>query len=187
MYVKICGLTREEDIDACVALSVDAIGLNLVPSSPRFCSETRALALAQYLGDRAQLVWVVGTAPPNFIIASNGLIQRCDRAWPWPDAVAPDRRVEVVRSAADTFGSLAIVDAVGGLGGTGKRADWGFAHALTQQTRVVLAGGLTPNNVQEAISTVRPFGVDVASGVEATPGMKDHTLLRHFVGAARSQ
>lgn len=186
MYVKICGLTREEDIDRCVALGVDAIGLNLVATSPRYCTPERALVLAKHLGDRAQLVWVVGAQPQEFFVAAKGWVQRCDRSWNWPDAVAAARRVEVVRTASDSFGPLVVVDAAGALGGTGKRADWAVARELSLQTKVLLAGGLTPANVHQAITAVRPFGVDVSSGVESAPGIKDHTLLRDFVRAART-
>ncbi len=70
-------------------------------------------------------------------------------------------------------------------GGTGKTVDWKRAHVVAQTRRVILAGGLTPFNVRSAIEQVRPFAVDVASGVESSPGIKDHGLLRAFITAAR--
>jgi phosphoribosylanthranilate isomerase len=70
-------------------------------------------------------------------------------------------------------------------GGTGTTVDWQRAHAIAHTRKVILAGGLTPFNVRQAIEQVRPFAVDVASGVESSPGIKDHNLIRAFIAAAQ--
>ena len=83
---------------------------------------------------------------------------------------------------------LVLLDAIDprAKGGTGRTIDWGAAAELAGQRPVVLAGGLTPDNVGEAIGRVRPYGVDVSSGVEQAPGIKDHEKVRRFVAAARA-
>ncbi|MCC6807718.1 MAG: phosphoribosylanthranilate isomerase [Deltaproteobacteria bacterium] len=199
LFVKICGVRRLEDLEACVTLAVDAIGLNLVPSSPRACDEALATALATAVADRARIVWVVAAAPPAFLAElirafPRSLVQRCDPSWPWPPALGADRRVEVVRlqahedvaAAEKVPGTFLLSDAAGALGGSGRRADWPLTRALAEKRRVLLAGGLTADNVAEAVRAVSPFGVDVAGGVEARPGEKDPAKLRAFVAAARA-
>jgi phosphoribosylanthranilate isomerase len=199
MFVKICGLTREEDIDVCVALGVDAIGLNLTRASVRRVDATRGQALAAYIALKARPVWVLDAEPPPELSAlllqfPRSLVQRCDAAWLWPEGLADERRMEVVRltrngdveRAAARPEPLLVCDAPGALGGTGKPADWSFARALAPRKSILLAGGLNAGNVGDAIRVVRPFGVDVASGVEASPGIKDHEQLRAFVRKARS-
>lgn len=193
-FVKICGVCEPKDVELCLALSVDAIGVNLVRSSPRCAPDP--LAVARAVGEQATLVWVIDAAPPSELQEWLGLldlVQRCDPAWPWPDWIAPEQRVEVVRlqSAADLLatitGPFVISDHAKGLGGSGKRADWSLTRQLAAKRRVLLAGGLTADNVREAVRAVSPFGVDVASGVERAPGVKDHALIRRFVEEARAQ
>ena len=199
MLVKICGLTRTEDIDVCLGLGVDMIGLNLTQSSPRKVAVAAARALAAHIGTRARAVWVLDASPPSELADllkefPRSLVQRCDAAWPWPETLDDVRRIEVVRltrtgdveKAAARPEPLLVCDAPGALGGTGKPADWSFARALAPRKSILLAGGLSPSNVADAVRVVQPFGVDVASGVEVSPGIKDHEKLRAFVKKVRS-
>ena len=199
MFVKICGLTRTEDIDVCVDLRVDAIGLNLTQISPRKITTATAFALATHIGKSARVVWVLDASPPQELVDllnefPLSLVQRCDTAWAWPDTLEAVRRIEVVRpsrpgdvdKAAQRTEPLLVCDAPGALGGTGEPADWALARTLAARKSILLAGGLNPSNVAEAVCVVQPFGVDVASGVEVSPGIKDHEKLRAFVRKVRS-
>ncbi len=197
--VKICGLTRPDDIDACARFGASAIGLNLTRGSPRRLAVGRAAELAEHAGSRLSLVWIVDGAPPLELEAlcrrfPASRVQRCDPAWTWPETLASERRIEVVRLATeqDLIQSferpepLLVCDAPGALGGSGRLSNWSLARKLAERRPVLLAGGLTADNVAQAIESVRPQGVDVAGGVEVEPGIKDHDKLRAFIAAARS-
>lgn len=198
-FVKICGVRRDEDVDACLGAGADAIGINLVHASPRFADATTARALAQRIAGRALVVWVIADAPPSFFLPllgefSSSLVQRCDPAWAWPAAFEARRRIEVVRliddatvtAAAALFARFVISDAPGALGGSGKRADWTLTKQLAQRRNdVLIAGGLRAESVKEALVATGAHGADVAGGVESAPGVKDATAIRRFVEAAR--
>jgi phosphoribosylanthranilate isomerase len=144
-------------------------------------------------------VWVVDARPPEWLERllrrfPSSIVQRTDDSWAWPDALAESRRWDVVRLAqADDVGraaqrkaALLVCDAPGTLGGSGRVSSWPLAKELQGLRPIMLAGGLTAENVARAVSEVRPDGVDVASGIESAPGKKDHERMRAFVAAARS-
>lgn len=200
--VKICGITSLDDAEAAVGLGAWAIGMIFHAESPRRCGVDEAAAIATALRRRAELVGVFVNAPlsevlevvenvPLSILQLHGdegpsycdearrrtglKIMKAGRA---KDAAA-------VRALAAYRTDFHLLDAyvAGTYGGTGERFDWELAAAHSRATPLVLSGGLDPANVAEAIAIVRPFAVDVASGVEAAPGRKDPEALRRFFAA----
>ena len=190
MLVKICGITRLEDAEAAVAAGASAIGFVFWPTSPRYIDPHRARTIAamlpplvtpvgvfvdqplDYVNDVASLVrlgavQLHGDETPEFAASVSGPVikavspGRADvRAWPLRVRLLLDVHDPVVR------------------GGTGRTIDWTAAAAISAQREIVLAGGLTPDNVAGAVARVRPYGIDVSSGVERAPGIKDHGRLR---------
>ncbi len=201
MRVKICGITTLEQAWACVELGVDAIGVNLVDSSPRRIDEPLARAIAHEVGDRVLVVAVVANrsvAAMRELRAATGvgcLQLHGDERPADVEALLP-HAYKAVRvggpadvAAADAMpGEYVMVDArvEGALGGTGRTVDWALVAPIAKRRKLVLAGGLTPENVREAVSAVRPWCVDVASGVESAPGLKDVGKVAAFVRAARA-
>lgn len=211
--VKICGLTSVEDAGAAVQAGADAIGLNFYKESKRCVAPTHAQAICAYVGDRALRVGVFvnhDTADIERTMAACPLdVVQLHGDEP-PEAVARVAHHPVVRARRlDAKGVAAVaedlaccltaagraVDAVlidaaapGHYGGTGQTVAWpdlAGDRPWLGDTPLILAGGLTPDNVAEAIRVVRPRGVDVASGVEVSPGVKDATMVRDFVQAAQ--
>lgn len=200
LWVKICGITNPVDAEMCVAAGADAIGINFAPVSPRRVSFEAAKLISGAVRGRIELVGVfVDAAEEQLTGYSRSL--RLDRVQlhghetpasleslsvPAYKAVPIGGRADV--EAARLFaGDRLLVDAKvdGALGGTGKTFDWTLIEALVRERKVVLAGGLRADNVGAAVASVRPFGVDTASGVEERVGKKDENLVRQFVKAAR--
>ena len=199
--VKVCGVTTVEQAVACVDLGVDALGVNFVATSPRRVDETLARAVVEAVGGRTLVVAVVAGMTVD---AMRALVARTgvgclqlhgeesadDVAALLPHAYKAVRVAspEDVALAEAMPGDYVMVDAkVGGaLGGTGHAFDWSLVVALSRRRKLVLAGGLTPDNVRSAVALVRPWCVDVASGVESAPGVKDLGKVRAFVDAART-
>jgi phosphoribosylanthranilate isomerase len=201
--VKICGVTTVADAEACARLGADAIGLNFVPTSPRRVDESTAKDIVRAVGERALVVGVVAGLSVERMRALKeatglGCLQlHGDESTDDVKALLPHAykavRVggaEDVARAESMPGDYVMVDArvEGALGGTGKIFDWGLVVALAQRRKLVLAGGLTPENVGSAIAQVRPWCVDVASGVEGArgPGVKDLARVQAFIEAARN-
>jgi phosphoribosylanthranilate isomerase len=198
--VKVCGVTSVDQAVECVELGVDAIGVNFVTASPRLVDETTAKAIERAVGSRVLVVAVVAGMG---VEAMRGLRDRTGVGCLQLHGDEPDERLvpllphayKAVRvataddvAAADaTPGDYVMVDArvPGMLGGTGHVLDWALVAPLAKRRRLVLAGGLTPENVRAAIDAVRPWCVDVASGVETSPGVKDMRRVRAFVQAVR--
>ena len=198
MFVKICGITSEEDALLAVAMGADSVGFNFVPSSPRFLAVSRAADIAKRLPPEILTVGIFrDQAKERVVELTNQAGLRAaqlhghesdeDSRW-----VA--QRVPVVIKAfpggdpelanAPAFGAdIVMIDSASP--GSGEVFDWSLAEGAPSGVRVLLAGGLTPDNVAEAIDRVRPWGVDVASGVESAPGVKDPTLVRRFINAAQ--
>lgn len=191
MFVKICGLTTPEGVDAALAAGADAIGFVFAPSVRRV-TPVEAAALAAPARGRALCVAV--TLHPTAAeveeildIFSPDLIQTDTEDAAVFSHRARARLLPVLREGATLPGRLPErVLYEGALSGTGRTADWARAHALAKRTEVLLAGGLNPDNVADAIRIVRPWGVDVSSGVESTPGTKSSSKITDFVAAARA-
>jgi phosphoribosylanthranilate isomerase len=196
MLVKICGITRLEDAEAAVALGAGAIGFVFWPKSPRAVDPERAREIAAALPPFVTTLGVFVNQAPAFVndvAARVGLgavqlhgdegidvLEQIDRPVvkavtmeesddPWP------ARVRLLIDVHDRDQR----------GGTGRTVDWKRAAAIAARRPVLLAGGLNAGNVADAIRTVRPFGIDVSSGVESSPGVKDHARLRALFAAIR--
>jgi phosphoribosylanthranilate isomerase len=210
--IKICGITNVADALVAARAGADAVGLNFYPKSPRFVEFSRAKEISEVLPSEIAKVGVFvnvsaeeicrnfdelgldmiqlhGDEPPEFLASLGGrpvmkafrlgrgglqdifdYLERCRTLEGLPQRVLIDAQVG------------------GSYGGTGKTADWSLCARYVRQKNLppqVLAGGLCPANVAEAIAQVRPAAVDTASGVEASPGRKDHAAVVAFVRAAK--
>jgi phosphoribosylanthranilate isomerase len=182
--VKICGLTREEDVDAAVAAGADFVGFVLVPSSPRGVTLERARALAARVpGDvRAVAVLERGGYPVPGQGDAFDLVQTYERPERLERVIVATRG-EVDRDLPADVPVLLDLDRGSRPDRAQLRAHWRRARGLGR--RVMLAGSLDAANVEEAIAAARPWAVDAARGVESAPGVKDHALVRRFVEAAK--
>jgi phosphoribosylanthranilate isomerase len=190
MLVKVCGITREEDATAAVEAGASAIGFIFWPKSPRFVDPFRARTIARSLPPFVTPVGVFVNQPADYVnsvasLVGLGAVQlHGDETI--ADAAAIDRPViKAMRPADAAVASwpaktliLLDVDDPVTRGGTGRTVDWAAAADVAAGRRVLLAGGLTPENVADAVARVRPYGIDVSSGVERSPGIKDHQRLR---------
>ncbi len=196
--VKICGITNRDDALQAVDAGADALGFVFYERSPRNVAPE---VVADIVSQLPPMVATVGL----FVNASDALIrQRCrdcglDVAQlhgsqsPSAEDLAPLRVLPAVSvKDATSLDALTpdrtwLLDAFveGEYGGTGKTFNWDLAIEAAKKTRIVLAGGLTPDNVAEAVQRVRPYGVDVSSGVEAAPGKKDRQKVAAFIRAAK--
>lgn len=196
--VKICGITRPEDAEAAARFGASYIGFVLWPASPRAATLDVVRQIVPTLPEGVTPVGVFVDPTPQQIndaaAAGIRLAQVHSSSDPLSDVSIPV--IRAVHLAADRSDGiepdiaddLILLDAHDPVkhGGTGKTVDWKRAQAIAQTRRVILAGGLTPFNVRTAIEAVRPYAVDVASGVESSPGVKDHGLLRAFIAAAKA-
>jgi len=196
--VKICGITKPEDAKLAVELGAHAIGLNFYDDSPRCITPFAAAELIRRLPPFVAPVGVFvnwDEAPVVALCKALGLIAAQLHGDESPQVVeGVARRLPVIKalrlgqgSAEPDFSryrcaSAFLLDAAvsGHYGGTGTTGNWHLARTAAQSHRIILAGGLTPENVGEAIRIVRPYAVDVASGVESRPGKKDPAKLRAF-------
>jgi phosphoribosylanthranilate isomerase len=197
--IKICGITRLEDAERAVEFGADAIGFVLWPDSPRAVTPAMAGAISRALPAFVARVGVCVDMPPEetrrIILAAALTDLQLHGDEPLEPYLSIGVRVlRAVRlvDAGDLAAAQALpvdvtplVDAGSAdlRGGTGETADWSRARTLAGHRRIVLAGGLTPANVAAAIREVRPWAVDVASGVEASPGVKSVDRLRAFFEA----
>jgi phosphoribosylanthranilate isomerase len=201
LWIKICGVTSTDDARRAVEAGADAIGVNLVPSSKRFVDDGTAYAIVDAVGGNAEVIAVVADRSATELRA---LAERLElrtlqlHGSEGPELVAllAPLAYQAVRIAspedvvrARTFaGSRLLVDAkvAGALGGTGHTFDWSLVTELARERALVLAGGLSAENVAAAIERVRPYGVDTASGVEGESARrKDPAKLLRFVKEAR--
>lgn len=197
--VKVCGLTRLEDARAAVDAGADWLGFILRWESPRRIEPAVAAAIVAALPETVAVAVMVGPTPDEALAMAREIgarrvqLHRVDPArwpadFPLPAAFAvtvdaEGRLLEAPPAARD----LLLLDTADPerAGGTGRTFPWQAAAALAASRPVMLAGGLGPDNVAEAIARVRPFGVDASSRLEASPGHKDPVLVRRFVAAAR--
>ncbi len=191
---KICGITNPEDARAAVELGADALGFNFYLKSPRYIEPERARLLIEGLPPLVSTVGVfVDERRPQQVVeiaraTGLGTVQlhgsespeytRQIRPLPVFKAFGVGTGLELDRIAAFPVQAFLLDTAGGALpGGTGKAFDWDLALAAKRIGRVILAGGLNPDNVYEAICRVRPYGIDVCSGIEREPGRKDHRKM----------
>jgi len=208
--VKICGVMTPADALAAVELGADAIGLNFYPKSPRFVDPACAAAILRELPPFVEAVGVFVDQPLAEIVRQLATLERL-RTIQWIGAgrelvggislgviqgfaIRDQGSLEEIGAYLERCreqGSLPraiLVDAyvAGQHGGTGRTAPWGLLAEFRPGVPLILAGGLTPENVTEAVQRVRPYAVDVASGVEAAPGRKDVDKMRRFIANARA-
>ncbi len=207
--IKICGVTTPADARFAADAGADAVGLNFYPQSPRYVTPQQAAQLVRALPAFTAPVGVFVGMPVRqvcavaFQLGLRGVQTYDDRPPeedPFPFAHVPAFRVrdaaglDHVRRFVESATQLGrkpaavLIDSYveGVMGGTGHRAPWHLLEGFDPGVPLVLAGGLTPENVAEAITLVRPWGVDVASGVESAPGVKDPDKVARFVKNARS-
>jgi phosphoribosylanthranilate isomerase len=206
--IKICGLTTPQDAQAAIELGADALGFNFYPGSKRYLEIEAA---AQWIGELPRTVekfavvvdptlaeaealaairgvdalQLHGSETPEFCrrLKERGI--RFEKAIPVADG-------HPIGASPEFFTDTVLLDSAGTgqFGGSGNTFPWEMARDFVQANphlRVVLAGGLRPETVAEAIAMVRPFGVDVTTGVESTPGKKEYGRLRAFISAARNR
>ncbi len=202
--IKVCGITNVDDARMAVAAGADALGFVMYRKSPRFVEPAVVKAIVAGLPLFVLPVGVFVNEEPERVRA---LVDECglalaqlhgdETALYCQDLGRPVMKALRLKDRG-TFLALAefqgranvrgvLIDAFSNqaYGGTGQTVDWGLAQEAARSTPIVLAGGLTPMNVAEAIAQVRPYGVDVSSGVELTPGKKDHDKVKAFIAAAR--
>jgi len=198
-HIKVCGITRLEDALACVEAGVDAVGFNFWPGSKRHVAVADAAEIAAALPPGILRVGVFVRARPSevrSIVAGVGLgavqLHGDEDPADYLEAGAPLWQVlRIESSLPETVSARAaevLLDAKAeGFGGSGRSFDWSLARGARRYGLPFwLAGGLTPANVGEAVRRAEPTGVDVASGVESRPRMKDPALVRAFVAAVRA-
>lgn len=203
--VKICGITNLDDAEQAVGLGAWAVGLNHDRKSPRFCAPAAAAEIGAALRRRCEVVGVFVNPSLDEVAGAVDeehltMVQLHGGEGPaFCAEVARRTGAKVikalrVRSGADVRAAAAygtdfhLLDAYrpGTPGGTGESFDWELAALHRPSIPLILAGGLTPENVREAIDAVHPRAVDVASGVEASPGRKDRDMVARFIDAARA-
>jgi phosphoribosylanthranilate isomerase len=196
--VKICGITNWRDAKAACDLGAAALGFNFYGKSPRVVAPAHAWKIISRLPKNVESVGVFVNWSAEAIIALGrairldtvqlhgnelpAVVRECARHFRVTKALQVGARFQIKKLRAYSTASAFLFDAAatGQYGGTGKRADWTIARRAAKTHRIILAGGLTPENVAEAIRAVRPYAVDVASGVESRPGKKESGKLRAF-------
>lgn len=194
MLAKICGITSLKDALFCAKLGAWAIGFNFYPNSPRYIHPTDAKLIMDKMPKSIIKIGI-------FIHQENNTIQDTVEALSLDFAQVYDAYLQgspktILALQANSLDELPhekilaqhayiLLDAPpssdGKLGGTGRTGNWAIAAELAKKYRLILAGGLQPNNIQQAITAVNPFAVDVASGIESSPGKKDLLLLQNFI------
>jgi phosphoribosylanthranilate isomerase len=202
MLIKICGITSIDDAQAAVEAGAAAIGFVFWPASPRFVDPYRARAIARSLPPFVVPVGVFVNQPAEYVKGVAALVRL--------GAVQLHGDEDVSYAAGIGFPAIKAVSIGDGFdptsidrwpprvtllldvhdpekrGGTGRTIDWTVAAAISARRRTLLAGGLTPENVAEAVAVVQPFGIDVSSGVERSPGVKDHARIRALFEAVNA-
>ena len=201
LFVKICGITNLEDALQAVRCGADAVGFEFFEESPSFISHKRAADIVSALPEHISKIGVFEHAERKFVrdivrhvnlsavqlLGDDGPddLVNFDTSVIKVFRVGPDFDVEVMKNyIVDAFLLDAFQKKLGRMGGSGF--DWNVAIRAKEYGRIILSGGLTPENVEDAIRFVRPYGVDVSTGIESKPGKKDHTALREFVARAKS-
>jgi phosphoribosylanthranilate isomerase len=210
--IKICGITNPADAELAVRLGADALGFNLYPPSPRYIAPPAALEITSALPPFVEPVLLFVNAPISEVVQTaqafcskrtmhylqwHGDEPELPPGWPWrfipafavADSAALTRITAYLEHCkGGPLPAAVLIDGhlPGQYGGTGRQAPWHLLADFHPGVPVILAGGLTPENVAEAIRIVRPYAVDVASGVESAPGVKDADKLRRFIDNVRA-
>lgn len=198
MFVKICGITNEDDALLSVAMGADAVGFIFAPS-PRQVAAQKVYDITRRLPPEVLTVGVFRDEHPDLVIdivnrsgvkaaqlhghESPATVQAVAKRVRWVIKAIAAGSPDAAR--ADTFGTdMIMIDAPSP--GSGKVFDWGLLAAVPDVPKLILAGGLNPDNVANAVRKAQPWGVDVASGVEKSPGKKDALKVKAFIERARA-
>lgn len=197
--VKICGLTRVQDAMLAADLGASALGFVFWPASPRFVDPFEARRLVRELPPFVSVVGVFVDQPSDYVRGVASLVKLTAVQLHGNETLdfITQFKVRVIKTVPLVEGSdvdsadhlprnvTILIDAHDPVkvGGTGRQVDWTLAGAIARRRRVILSGGLRPDNVGEAIERVRPYAVDVSSGIEQRPGIKDVAKLRAFFEA----
>lgn len=204
--VKICGITTVEDGLAAAEAGADFVGLILYPPSPRSVTAEEAASIAQKVRQASAVTRTVGVFVDRDVNQVAQIAERCGLDAVQLHGREPPEDVDaLMKKGLMVFKAFRVRDsdsleALGRYGpsaylldayvreqhgGTGQRFDWSLATAAKAHGPILLAGGVTPGNVAQAVERIQPWGVDTASGVEVGPGRKDHEEVRRFVRAVR--
>jgi phosphoribosylanthranilate isomerase len=193
VFVKICGITRAEDARAAVSEGADALGFVFWPKSPRYIDPAVARKIVRVMPPSTVAIGVFVNQPADEVnrIAEQVGLEFVQLHGEETDEYLQKMNRQVVKAIAVGSGPVPamsqwpskvriLLDVHDPLkrGGTGHVIDWAVANDIARDREIILAGGLTPENVGDAIERVRPWGIDVSSGVEAEPGIKDHGRLK---------
>ena len=201
--VKICGITNTADAKAAIEAGANLLGFNFYDKSPRHITEEEAVEIRSRLPKRVKAVGIFVNESPADVVALRQSLKldavQLHGDEP-PEAVAeiaplvpvikafrvePEFPLATLDEYSKAFAFLFDAAHTGQYGGTGHTTDWDVARRASLSHRIILAGGLKVENVGAAIRIVRPYGIDVASGVESSPGKKDHGRLREFIQEVR--
>jgi len=201
--VKICGITSAADAQAAIEAGANLLGFNFYEKSPRHIAEDQAAEIRARLPKKIKAVGIFVNRLPADVIALRSSLEldavqlHGDES---PETVAeiapvvpvikafrvePEFPLTTLDKYARAFAFLFDAAHTDQYGGTGRTTDWDVARRASSSRRIILAGGLKVENVAAAVRIVRPYGIDVASGVETSPGKKDHGLLREFIQEVR--
>ena len=201
--VKICGITNGVDAQAAIDAGAHLLGFNFYPKSPRHIGEDKAAEIRSTLPKRVKAVGIFVNRPPAEVIALGSSL-KLDAVQLHGDEpplsvaqiapvvpvikafrVEPEFPLTTLDQYCQAFAFLFDAAHTDQYGGTGRTTDWDVARRASAKHRIILAGGLKVENVAAAVRIVRPYGIDVASGVESSPGRKDPGLLREFIQEVR--
>jgi phosphoribosylanthranilate isomerase len=203
VLVKICGITNGPDARAACEAGANLLGFNFYEKSPRHITSSDASKIRSQLPQAVEAVGIFVNAPPAAVASLSSSLRlnaaqlHGDESPPTVAEVArtirvlkafrvdPDFSLAALDEYPDAYAFLFDAAHAGQYGGTGRATDWALARRAALSRRIILAGGLKVENVAAAIRLVRPFAVDVASGVESKPGKKDHGRLREFIQEVR--
>jgi phosphoribosylanthranilate isomerase len=199
VQVKVCGITRITDAALAVELGASAVGFIFWPTSPRFIDPFRARAIAKTLPAFVTPVGVFVDQPLEYVEGVASLVRLGAVQLHGSETAEYCRQVTrpVIKAIPEPF-DLSRLDGMSlqitllldvhdpaRRGGTGRTVDWSAASRIAATRRAILSGGLNPANIAKAIATVQPYGIDVSSGVESSPGIKDESKLKAFFDALR--
>ncbi|MEX1138763.1 MAG: phosphoribosylanthranilate isomerase [Bacteroidota bacterium] len=201
LFVKICGITNLEDAQHAVRCKADAVGFIFYEQSERYIHPDAAAAIVSRLPDHISKVGVFVDADSRYVhdvttkvqlsAAQLHGIEGADDLISYETSVIkvfrikPDFDVEVMHNyVVDAF--LLDTHSETRYGGTGRTFDWNIAVRAKEYGRIILSGGLTPDNIEDAVRFVQPYGVDVSTGVESSPGKKDPNKVRDFIARAKN-